>query len=586
MDRFSLPKHAVTSATIARSGTGIFGLDEVLNGGFPHERTTVVAGGPGNGKTVLALQFLTAGAMQYDEPGLMISFEESPEALRRNVREMSWSSDALLESGIEIVDGRLPIDAVETGDFDLTGLIAVASAIIAKRGIKRVAIDGIDMLFGEGRNGENRRREMLRIFRWLSDARITALFTMKNAETLEGIPARFGFVDFAADGVVQLRSTMVGELLRRTLRVVKLRGSGFVAGDHPYTISLDGIRVLKSPTRTHVSTALLENRLSTGVERLDRMLQGGYRIGTTTLISGLPGTSKTTLGAEFLWAGCRNGERVLFVGFDEPAEQMIYDARSVGIDLAPYETAGLLLATSFAAGSAIGDEHFLAIEALIDAHAPTRVVIDPISALSKAGGTDIADIVTERLVIFFKSRSITAIFTAVSDPRQLTVEALTTRVSTVVDTWIHLSFAPHRGERNRTLTIVKARGTAHSNQMREVVLSSAGVTLADVYSVGGEVLLGTERLRQEQSEAVERAQEGQRNEIELRSLDEERDAIGHQVADLRHRLALLDEHRSVIVSRAEEVATSRISDAAAVRASRFGDPIVDAAGLASESAPA
>lgn len=555
------------------SATGVAGLDEVLCGGFPAGRTTVVAGGPGSGKTVLALQFLVTGAADHDEPGLMISFEESPSALQLNFRGMSLSLDNVVGKSVHIVDGRLPEDAIESGAFDLGGLIAIIKSLVVKLGIKRLALDGLDAVFSLGKNDGNRRREILRVLTWLQESGLTALLTMKSDEGVAGIPPRFGFTDFAADGVLQLRATMVGELLRRTLRVVKLRGSGFLAGDHPYTISSDGIKVLSLPIRTRIGrTKLLETRLSTGVERLDRMLEGGYRTGTTTLISGLPGTSKTTFGAKFLWAGCEAGERVLFVGFDEPAEQMIFDAQSVGIDLQPYKDSGLLRAESFAAGAVIGDEHSLAIEALIDEHLPTRVVIDPISSLTKSGGLEMAEIVTERLVVLFKARSITAIFTAVSESREGEAESTAMRVSAVADTWIHLSYAAQYGERNRTLTVVKARGTAHSNQMREVLLSNEGVALADVYASGGNVLLGTARLRREQEVLIESEQDEEQRRVELRTLDEERATLSQNVAEFRRRLAQIDEHRAALVKRTAVRGNVRSADAAAVRLSRFGDP--------------
>lgn len=390
------------------SATGIRGLDKVLCGGFPAGRTTVVTGGPGSGKTVLALQYLIAGATLYDEPGLLISFEESPKALERNWDGMSSPLLGVLDKSVFILDGRVAPDAIETGTFDLGGLIAVLSSRVKDLGIKRLAIDGIDALFAQGANAPNRRREILRVLGWLSEFDITALLTMKADDGCEGVPSHFGFADFAADGVLQLRSTIVDTLLRRTLRVLKLRGAGFIAGDHAYTISQRGFTVLSSSARTRIATTIsLSTRLSTGIERLDRMLGGGYRSGTNTLISGLPGTSKTTLGATFLWAGCMAGERVQFVGFDEPAEQMVFDAQSVGLDLQKFVDSGLLRAESFIAGGAIGDEHYLAIEALIDDHRPTRIVIDPVSALVKAGGVELADVVTERLAVLFKARGIT-----------------------------------------------------------------------------------------------------------------------------------------------------------------------------------
>ncbi len=559
--------------------TGVAGLDAALCGGFPTGRTTIITGAPGSGKTVLSMQYLTAGAALYDEPGLLVCFEESPEAVARNWKSMSTAREDVIGKTLHILDGRVPSDAVEAGTFDLGGLIAVLASLVKKHGIKRLALDGIDTLFAFDANAASRRRELLRVLSWLGDSGLSALLVVRAEDERGAAPGRFDFIDFAADGVIQLRSAMVNELLRRTLRVLKLRGASFVAGDHPYTISQRGITVLSSPVRTRLATTgSLSTRLSTGIERLDRMLEGGYRAGTLTVISGLPGTSKTTLGAAFLRAGCLAGERVQFVGFDEPAEQMIYDVRSVGIELAGFEASGLLRAESFAAGAVIADEHYLAIEALIDEHRPERIVVDPISALLKAGGSEIAELVTERLAVLCKARGITAIFTAVSDSSDGELESAPARVSTIADTWIHLSFAAQRGERNRTLTVIKARGTAHSNQLREILLSDDGVDLANVDAGGGDVLLGTARLRREQEAAVDRELAEQSRVVELRTLDEERDDISKNLEDLRRRLGHVDDHRVAIVSRTAARGDTSLADAAALHEARFGDPKSDALG--------
>jgi circadian clock protein KaiC len=565
------------------SGTGDAGFDAVLCGGFPSERTTAIVGGPGCGKTVLAMQFLIAGYTLYGEPGLIISFEESPEALRRNWTGMRLSLDDVLDEGVHIIDGRIPNDVVETGNFDLGGLLYALTALVEKHRIQRLAIDGIDALFSLGQNAPNRRRELLRLLEWLAQSHVTGLLTMKSDDesTASGVPKAFSFTDFAADGIVQLRSKMLHELARRALRVVKLRGTEYLAGDHPYTISKRGFRVLTSPGRTNMDTTRsLMTRLSTGVERLDRMLAGGYRAGTVTLISGLPGTSKTTLAAEFLWAGCKAGERVQFIGFDEPSNQMICDAGTIGIHLEPYVTSGLMRADSFAAGSAIADDHYLAIEALIEDHQPERVVVDPISALVKAGGPDIADIVSERLAILFKSRGITAVLTAVSDSSAGEIEGSSTRISTIADTWIHLSFAAQHGERNRTLTVVKSRGTPHSNQTREVLIGDVGFTLADVFTGGSEVLLGTARLRHEQDMTLAAALTEQRALLELQTLAEQRDALNKEWEELGRRIEHIDAHHAEIVNSAQARDSIVSSDAQAERTSRFADPRDETAAIA------
>jgi circadian clock protein KaiC len=556
---------------MTKAASGIAGLDQILHGGFPAGRTTIVIGGPGCGKTVLAMQFLTNGAAEFDEPGLMISFEESAAALKANFAGMSSRFSEVIDERVHVLDGRLPAEALEAGPFELGGLIAVASSLVAKHEIKRIAIDGIDALFAHSGPSIHSRREFRRLLDWLGESGLTGVFTMKNVAA--GIGGHFALAEYAADGVIRLQTTPIGELSRRTISVLKMRGTGFEAGEHPYLISAAGVRVLHTPRRTEMQTECLSERLSTGVERLDRMLVGGYRKGTTTLISGLPGTSKTTLGAAFLNAGCSVGERCLFIGFDEPAEQMLFDVRSVGIDLEPWLRSGVLRAESFMSGGAIGDEHFLRIEGLIDSHRPTRVVIDPITALEKSGGEEIAGIVNERLIALMKSRGITAVLTAVSDAHLGELEATSMRVSTIADTWIFLSFANRGGERNRTLTIVKSRGTAHSNQMREMLLSADGIDLANVYWAGGEVLLGTARLQHEQQETLAIGLEEERYLRELETVDREREELTRQLRSAERSLAELADQRAGLVERTRAGGGLQERDAALIAERRRVDPV-------------
>ncbi len=553
------------------SPSGIKGLDAVLRGGFPAGRTTIVSGDPGSGKTVLAMQYLVNGATTFEEPSLMISFEESPAALRTNFASMPQALAGEPGDRLQIVDGRMPEDALEAGSFDLGGLIAIASAIVAKHGIKRLAIDGIDALFALTERPSNRRREILRVLNWLADIKLTTLLTIKRTNDEKNLPSYFGLAEYAADGVVELRKTMFGELARRTLSVVKLRGAAYDGGAHSYTISDQGIRVGHTPARTRTLPQDLDTRLSTGVERLDTMLLGGYRAGTTTLISGLPGTSKTTLAAAFLQAGFRAGEPCLFVGFDEPAEQMLVDVHSVGLDLDGAVRSGLLHVESFAAGVMIADEHFLAIESLIEQHRPKRVVIDPISALQKAGGQEIADTTMENLIVLFKSLGITAVVTAASDSQLGEMENTPTRVSTVADAWIHLSFANMGGERNRTLTIVKARGTGHSNQMREVLLSADGIDLADVFSAGGKVLVGTARAERKQKESVDKAAQEESATRELERLDREAQSLSRQLEEAQRGLDQLADYREQVLKRTAVSGRAHDRETDLIHSLRHGD---------------
>jgi circadian clock protein KaiC len=543
-----------------------------LHGGFPSGRTTVVIGGPGCGKTVLAMQFLVNGWTQFGEPGLMVSFEESPAGLTANFAEMSFPFAEVVGTGVLLVDGRVPVNTVEAGSFDLGGLIAVVSALVAERGVKRIAIDAIDALFALS-GARFQRMEFLRVLEWLTESNLTALLTVKEFEGDHGIPGFFGLAEYASDAALQLRRRTIDELSRRTLSVVKMRGAGFEAGEHPYVISNDGIQALHTPLSTVAVVGGLGVRLSTGVDRLDRMLLGGYRSGTTTLISGLPGTAKTTLGAAFLEAGCRAGERCLFVGFDEPAEQMIVDVRSVGIDLEQFVRSGLLRAESFAGGAVIADDHYLRIEALIDAHRPNRVVIDPITALEKAGGLEIAGVVAERVVALVKSRGISALFTAVTETQHGEIEATPMRVSTIADTWINLSFANLGGERNRTLTIVKSRGTGHSNQMREMLLSADGIDLADVFLADGEVLLGTARAQREQQEVVQQAIAAVTLSHEFETLDRQGEELTLRLTDAQRGLNQVAAHRAELVERTKVTGRAQARDEVVIHDLRRGDPI-------------
>lgn len=514
------------SEAFVKSPSGVPGVDSILDGGLPATRTTVVMGGPGCGKTMFGMQFLVNGAARHGEPGLFLSFEESPATLAGNFGAMDLPFASVIGSSLHVIDGRPALDVTTAGTFDLHGLLAIIHELKQVHGAKRIVVDGIDALFTTINDAQQLQTEIKRLLGWLADSELTAILTIKAHETTP--LADFDFIAFAADCVIQLRTKMHGELQQRLLRVVKYRGSNFSSGDHAYSIVSEGIRALHSPARTSTIKMSGVERCSTGIERLDRMLMGGFLRGSTTLISGLPGSSKTTFAAAFLQAGCASGERCLFVGFDEPADQMVRDMRSVGIDLKPFIDAGLLRLESFSAASAIADVHYLTLEALIDAFAPKRVVIDPISALVKAGGSALADAISERLVILLKSRGITTVLTAVSESVSGDLETTPTRISTVADSWLHLSFSSYKGERNRALTIVKSRGTAHSPQTREVLLSEHGVALADVYAYAGEVLFGSARLAQEEAELARSRDDEQRLVHEIARLDEEAASIALQ----------------------------------------------------------
>jgi circadian clock protein KaiC len=553
------------------SPTGIAGLDDILRGGLPTGRATIVAGGPGAGKSILAMQFLVNGAARFGEPGVMVSFEESESSMRANFSTLDWPFDEALGKHLVVIDGRLPEDTVDAGTFDLRGLIAILDGLVKSHGAKRIVLDGLDGLFVYARDEAISRREVRRLLNWLAASDLTAIVTVKAPGGAGGLEPYLEFTQFAADGVVNLGYHLTERLLYRTLQVVKMRGASFVSGEHAFVISRQGLAFAYADA-AKASMQVSSEHHATGIERLDRMLRGGYRQGTVTLISGPPGTSKTTLAGAFLAAGCERNQSGLFVGFDEPVEQVFMDLRSVGLRLGDFHAAGCLAAASFNAGFASADEHFLAIVRLIELHRPQLLVIDPLSAFEKAGGNRIADIVSERLVNFIKARGITAVFTAVTDSDLGERESSSSRVSTIADNWIHVSFAVRHGERNRALTIVKARGTGHSNQMRELILSDGGLDLKDVYYAQGDVLLGTARLEKEHQEAAEERLRDVDARRALALLDERYRVLEAQLELTRSELSAAAEERRQMELHVAAADLARADDQAELLASRRADP--------------
>jgi circadian clock protein KaiC len=556
----------MTRAPIAQqTATGIAGLDRVLHGGLPAGRNTLIIGTPGSGKTVLALQFIVNGAQLWHEPGLLVSFEESPERQRDAMRGLGLRAE--FDDFVHVYDGRPMLDAVSSGAFDLSGLVAVVGADARRLGIKRIAFDGLDALFAISGKAEVSGHEFRRLVDFTDAAALTSLICLKPGRGNDDVPQQFDAVEYAADAVIRLAYRIEHGLLQRIVRVVKIRQAGYAAGEHPFIITGHGLDVSYAATMRTEPPISFE-RVSTGVPQLDQMMLGGLLRGSTTLISGLPGTAKSTLGASFLAAGLEAGERCLLIALDESASQLLANVQSVGIDLKPFVDSGQLALLSLNAASAIAEEHYLTIERLIETHHPSLLVIDPVSAFEKAGGRSVARIVIERLTWLVKSRGMTAIFTAVADSQFGELESTTAHVSAIADTWIHLSFAVKGGERNRTLTIVKSRGTAHSNQLREMVLSGSGISLQDVYQIQGEFLLGTARLEREQENKREMTAREVHVKNLLRELDERKQLALAKLRDAERELLELNEHMAAGVQEAELLAAGALNDRTEINAAR------------------
>ncbi len=551
---------------VGPSRTGILGLDGVLHGGLPRGRATVVVGNPGSGKTLLGLQFLYNGALHDNEPGLHVSFEEAPEALRANAAALGIPVDDADDQQVRFIDARPNLDAVRDGLFDIGGLIAILQATIVRYRIQRIVFDGLDALFAVT-GSDVASREFRRLLQLVHSHAVTSIVCLKPGAGDEEIAREFGVLEFAADAVIRLGYRLVDGLMQRLLRVVKIRGAGFAAGEHPFIISPTGFEVAYAPNEKS-APVLAAERVSTGIASLDDMLEGGLLRSSCTLVSGLPGTAKSTLGAAFVAAALARGERCLLVALDEPAAQLLSNVRSVGIDLAPYLASGQLRTLSLNAGSAIADDHYLTIEQAVTAFSPSILVVDPLSAFQKAGGADVAILVVERLTELVRGRGMVALFTAVSSSSFGELESTSAHVSTIADSWIHLSFAVKGGERNRTLTIVKSRGTAHSNQMREMTLSREGIALEDVYQLEGAFLLGTARLQREQLDKQLSDERAARVKALLHELSVRKEAAASKLRDTERELSEIDDQMTHIIEQSQSLAATEAQNRHALAARR------------------
>ncbi len=491
--------------------TGITGFDEITGIGLPRRRLTAILGEAGSGKTIFALQMLVKGASEYDEPGIFVAFEESPQQIMAYGSHFGWGVEP--EKKLAFIDAQLPRSILNGGDFDLVGLLAGIQAKATAMKAQRVVFDGIDVLLDNLGNPLLARREVFRIREWVLASGLTAIVTAKAGGTEGQVSSDYDFLQFMADCVVVLRHRLTGPIAVRGVRVSKLRGSAHSANELPFAFTPTGFEVAPGANVT-LEHPVSAERVSSGIERLDTMMGGGYFRGTSVLVSGSPGTAKTTLAGAFVLSACRRHEPTLSISFDEAPNQIVRNLSSVGIHLAPYVKKGVLWLCSLRARAADSESQLAYIRSLIREHKIRNLVVDPISALAYAGGPTVVEAAAIQLVDFAKSLGVTILLTKLLSSSASLLEDALAGVSTIVDTWMHVSYVSQGGERNRALTIIKARGMAHSNQVRELVLSSKGITLADVYSAAGEVLMGTLRWEKETQDLA--AREVSRREAERR----------------------------------------------------------------------
>lgn len=512
---------------ITKKTTGIVGFDLMTGGGLPEGRLTAVVGGPGTGKSMFAVQYLLHRHREHGESGILVSFEESADRVRTNLASLDWKVDALPGDALTIVDARLPGDAVQSGAFDLSGLLAALSARVAASGARHVVLDGLDILIGALNDEQLERQEVVRIDEWVRELGLSGIVTVKAYSASERDQRRADLVQYLTDTVILLENTLYEADLSRTLRVVKYRGSGFAANAVPIIIGSSGLEVIPSGTlrgRYPVSG----ERVSSGVPRLDAVLGGGFLRGTSILVTGAPGTAKTSLSASLAEATCARGEKAVFISFDESELQIVANMKSIGIDLGRHVAAGRLHMLSLLSVGHTPEECFLRISEMIRRHKPACLIVDPMSAFARTNYTFAASI-SESLIDLAKSHAITFMGTSLLADSNGSVESSASHVSTIADVWLHLSYVVQNGERNRALTIVKARGTQHSNQVRELSLGADGIDLVDVYVGEGQVLLGSAR-------AEKVRQERRREMLDAVARKRRKLALSHTIAELEARL--------------------------------------------------
>jgi circadian clock protein KaiC len=550
----------------AKVRTGISGLDEVTLGGLPAGRPTLICGGPGCGKTLLATTFLVNGAVMFNEPGVFMSFEESGDDLVQNVASMGFDLGALVAQKKVTIDFvRLERSEIEeSGEYDLEGLFVRLDYAIKTVGAKRVVLDTLEVLFAGLGDTQILRAEIRRLFAWLKQHNLTAVIT---AEQGAGALTRFGIEEYVSDCVLLLDNRVSNQITTRRLRIVKYRGSAHGTNEYPFLIDKRGISVLPV-TSAGLSHAASDVVISTGIPGLNQMLgAGGFYTGTSILVSGTAGTGKTSMAAHFVDSVCDRGERCLYFAFEESPAQIIRNMRSIGLDLKPRIDAGLLRFEA-ARPSLFGLEmHLARIYREIEAFEPAAVVLDPISALR--GETGDVHSMLLRIIDLLKSRGITAFLTDLLSLDGM--DKTDAGMSSLMDTWLSLAQLESNGERNRGMFVLKSRGMDHSNQIREYQLTSQGVKLVNAYLGQGGVLTGSARVAQELVDAASAVRRTQDNERKQRDLQRKRAALERQIAELRAELEFEEEEALKSQQHEEELERRLLAERRAMAVQRGGD---------------
>jgi circadian clock protein KaiC len=517
---------------LPKAPTGIQGLDEITFGGLPKGRPTLVCGSAGCGKTLLSMEFLIRGALQYNEPGVFVAFEETAPDLTQNVASLGYDLEDLIKRKKLVVDYvRLERTEIEeAGEYDLEGLFLRLGDAIDSTGAKRVALDTLEAVFSAFCNAFILRAELRRLFGWLKEKGVTAVIT---AERGDGTLTRHGLEEYLSDCVIVLDHRVNEQISTRRLRVVKYRGSTHGTNEYPFLIDKEGFSVLPI-TSLGLRHEVSSERISSGIPRLDVMLGGkGYYRGSSLLISGTAGTGKTSLCAHFVDAACRRRERSLYVASEESPLQILRNARSIGIDLKPWSEKGLLQFQAVRPTFYSLEMHLAMLHKLINDFKPRIVVMDPLTNFLGIGSELEVKAMLTRLIDFLKLHQITGMFTSLTSGSSGNLEQTNIGISSLMDSWLLLCDIEINGERNRGLYVLKSRGMAHSNQIREFVLTDHGVELADVYLGAGGVLTGTARQAQEARDKAAELEREREIERKQRAVELKRKNLEARIAALR-----------------------------------------------------
>lgn len=528
-----MPLRSAPVTELAKCPTGIAGLDEITNGGIPRGRPTLICGGPGCGKTLFGIEFLVRGVAQ-GEPGVLVAFEERPEELAQNVTSLGFDLRRLEKQKKLFVEyihiERSEID--ETGEYDLDGLFFRLGDAIDSVGAKRVVLDTLESLFSGFNNEAILRAELRRLFRWLKDRGVTTVIT---AERGDGALTRQGLEEYVSDCVIVLDHRLSDQIATRRLRVVKYRGTSHGTNEYPFLIDKDGIDVLPI-TSIGLSHHASTERVTTGIDDLDRMLGGGVFRGSTVLVSGTAGAGKSSIAANIAKASCDRGERCLLFAYEESPQQIARNMKSIGVDLSKHMRSGLLQCIAARPTSFGLEMHLATIHKAIRQFSPRMLIVDPITNFFSVADAREVKAMLMRLVDFLKSQEITAVFTSLTAGGHA-LEATEAGISSLIDTWLLLRDIESNGERNRAMYILKSRGTAHSNQMREFVLSANGVRLIEPYLGAEGVLTGSSRVAQEAQASAAAMQRGEEAARRRRAIQRRTQAIEAQITALRLDIA-------------------------------------------------